>query len=89
MLALKCDFFFQGPTIKIRMFTYSWKCEEVPQRTIECPIALQLDPPPTPSHSAPPPPPQSPCRSIPILLDLRWPESLVNEQAVASRTQAV
>lgn len=68
MLALKCDFFFQGPTIKIRMFTYSWKCEEVPQRTIECPIALQLDPPPTPSHSAPP---QSPCRSIPISLDLR------------------
>lgn len=25
---------------------YSWKCEEVPQCTIECPIALQLDPPP-------------------------------------------
>lgn len=55
MLALKCDFFFQGPTIKIRMFTYSWKCEEVPQRTIERPIALQLNPPPTPSHSAPTP----------------------------------
>lgn len=67
------------------MFTYSWKCEEVPQRTIECPIALQLDP-PLPFTLCPPP---SPCRSIPISLDLRWPESLVNEQAVGSRARAV